>query len=821
MNDNTLKRLHISENNIINDFIDNNFETIKVNHIHPKHKKEKILSKYNKKPTLKQLERKIHNYFIRQYYQSKDYYNKMVINDIINNFGTHLVAEFKDYLIVGDESEFLQKQYNLDECKKYLPILFNYYKSCSIIFPNYVVLHESKYIFKNIRKKQKLIDNIQDQDDKQEMIKKGEIKIDESDTFFNSKAVNSILNQSNTSNLKLFFGINSKNISKDSEDTLNNIFEKIDKAENYAYIKKNYISKKKFKKILISDIENKTKSNVYNNANNIKVNKGNKERNLVKHCNLNSKFLCNNNKINDYKKNVENINFENKNKKGNENDKRNNHLKIIYSNKNKIEKSKALYKLNTSKRHKQSNTCIFETVTNDNKKNIVIQRNNSSNKCFKEIDSKNKLNHLKKKQKKKIIINKELIAKIMEKITNSKSAVFEGYNSFYTLNHTKFKLNRKENKKTNSYSLSISPSGKLHSYSKKKNYRDGIIINMNPSSSSPRINLLRKFKENNKESNIYNSSILNRNDKFKNKMIKVKSNLNFLPLNDMYSKRYLNNRKFNSNSKININDISYNNNAKNKAFITNNNNKNNNIGNKNNSKIKEKEKIRAKKLNLNIYKISQNSITQQYMINKIKNYEKIPNSSRAETISEIKPYKDIKFGRIKVVKKKKTIDSKKKILTDFKNNININININNSNIYNSNKVNKNSYSNSNIINNIFNNSISINNFFGQKRYIELNQSTFNTQRNDSQPLLKKLLLSSSNNNIFNSKNKFNMEKMNKSKANYYYSNNGYSTSRNSQNVSMIHNKIHSVGNANKKKSINSNTHKFKKELYFKMKKLLK
>ena len=245
MNDNTLKRLHISENNIINDFIDNNFETIKVNHIHPKHKKEKILSKYNKKPTLKQLERKIHNYFISQYYQSKDYYNKMVINDIINNFGTHLVAEFKDYLIIGDESEFLQKQYNLDECKKYLPILFNYYKSCSIIFPNYVVLHESKYIFKNIRKKQKLIDNIQDQDDKQEMIKKGEIKIDESDTFFNSKAVNSILNQSNTSNLKLFFGINSKNISKDSEDTLNNIFEKIDKAENYAYIKKNYISKKK------------------------------------------------------------------------------------------------------------------------------------------------------------------------------------------------------------------------------------------------------------------------------------------------------------------------------------------------------------------------------------------------------------------------------------------------------------------------------------------------------------------------------------------------------------------------------------------------
>ena len=816
MNDSSPKILHISENNIINGFIDNNFETIKVNHINPKHKKEKILSKYNKKPTLKQLERKIHNYFIN-HYKEKDFYHKKVIDDIISNVGTHLVAEFKDYLIIGDESEFLQKEYNLEECKKYLPILFNYYKSCSIIFPNYVVLHESKYIFKNIRKKQKLIDNIQEQDDMQEMIKNGEIKLDGNNMFFNSNAVNSILNQTNTSNLRLFFGINNKNISNDSEEILNNIYEKIDKAEKYAYIKKNFISKKNFKKILISDIENKNKNknSVYNNANNIKVNKGNKEINLDKKFNLNTRFLGNN-KNSDYKKNTENIS---KNKKGNDNDKKNNYIKIIYSNKNKIEKSKALYKLNTSRRHVQSNTCIFETDINDNKKNTFNQRNNSSNKCYKKTDSRNKLNHLIKKQKKKIILNKELITNIMEKITDNKSAAFKGCNSFYTLNHTKFKLiNRKDNQKENSYSFSISPSGKLHSYSKKKNYREGI-INMNPSSSSPRVNIIKKIKEKSKESKINNTSILNRNDKFKNKMIKVKSNLNFLPLNDINSKRYFNNKIFNSNSKVNKNDISYNNYVKNKAYINSKNNKKN-IENKNNSKIKEKEKNKAKKFNLNIYKIAQNSITQQYMINNIKKYDRIPNSSRAVTISEIKPYKDIKFGRIKVVKKKKTIDSKKKML-DFNNNININININNSNIYNSNKVNKNNYSNSNIINNIFNNSISINNYFGHKRYIELNQSSLNSQRNDSQPLLKKLILSSSNNSIFNSKNKFNMEKMNKSKVNYNNSNNGYSTSRNSQNVSKIHNKINSVGNANKKKSINNITHKIKKESYFKMKKLLK
>ena len=82
-----------------------------------------------------------------------------MIDDILNNESTHLVAEFKDYLIMGDITEFLQKCYNIDECKKYLPKIYEYYNSCSVIFPNYVKLHESKYIYKNIRKKTKLFLN--------------------------------------------------------------------------------------------------------------------------------------------------------------------------------------------------------------------------------------------------------------------------------------------------------------------------------------------------------------------------------------------------------------------------------------------------------------------------------------------------------------------------------------------------------------------------------------------------------------------------------------------------------------------------------------
>ena len=186
----SLKLFNIAEKNIISNSLNENFQTINSSKINNIYKNKKILINHKKIPSLIQLEKKIHSYFKDLYYHDKYFYNIKVINDIINNFDTHLVAEFKDYLIMGDESEFLQKKYNMNECKKYLPVLFDYYKSCSIIFPNYVILHENKYIFKNIRKKQKVIDNQQEQEDKQERIKKGEIKIEENNEFFTSKALN-------------------------------------------------------------------------------------------------------------------------------------------------------------------------------------------------------------------------------------------------------------------------------------------------------------------------------------------------------------------------------------------------------------------------------------------------------------------------------------------------------------------------------------------------------------------------------------------------------------------------------------------------------
>ena len=108
------------------------------------------------------LKKYIYLKFNNYYSNEKDFYNIKIINEIICNESTHIVAEFKDYLINGDTSEFLQKYYFLKESKECLPKIFEYYDSCSVIFPNYVILPESKYIYKNIQRKQRVIDNQQD-----------------------------------------------------------------------------------------------------------------------------------------------------------------------------------------------------------------------------------------------------------------------------------------------------------------------------------------------------------------------------------------------------------------------------------------------------------------------------------------------------------------------------------------------------------------------------------------------------------------------------------------------------------------------------------
>ena len=91
---------------------------------------------------------------------NKKYYNYTYINTtyLIFNEKCEIVSRFKDYLIYDDTTEFLKTFYSYKELIPRLKKIYNFYEKYSKIFPNYMILPESYYLYRNIRKKQKMID---------------------------------------------------------------------------------------------------------------------------------------------------------------------------------------------------------------------------------------------------------------------------------------------------------------------------------------------------------------------------------------------------------------------------------------------------------------------------------------------------------------------------------------------------------------------------------------------------------------------------------------------------------------------------------------
>ena len=107
---------------------------------------------------MKEKEKIAHNYLITKYSSFKYSYSLLCIKNLIFTEHCRIVARFKDFLILDDMTEFLRRFYSKKELKNRLIKIFNFYESYSKIFPNYMILAESKYLYRNIRKKQKMID---------------------------------------------------------------------------------------------------------------------------------------------------------------------------------------------------------------------------------------------------------------------------------------------------------------------------------------------------------------------------------------------------------------------------------------------------------------------------------------------------------------------------------------------------------------------------------------------------------------------------------------------------------------------------------------
>ena len=172
----------------------------------------------------------------------------------------------------------------------------------------------------------------------------------------------------------------------------------------------------------------------------------------------------------------------------------------------------------------------------------------------------------------------------MEKIKNSKSAVFQGYNSFHTHNKKKFMVNIKENPTINT--LSTSSTVKINSYIKKMNAQpNGMVITINESNSTPNIIKLQNNIKKNKKIKVNNAPKIKVGNKPGFKMIKVNSNLNISPLNEIDLKKHF---YYNTNNNSNMN-FYYNNNYSKNILTT------NTIKNKNQNQKKSKKMKKTKK----------------------------------------------------------------------------------------------------------------------------------------------------------------------------------------------------------------------------------
>jgi len=331
----------------------------------------------------KLLKKLIHKIFVKKYFPDINFYNSKVIEDILNNRSTHVVAEFKDYLIYGDDSEFLHYNYSIKDCTKYLPKIFKYYQSCSVIFPNYVTLYESKYLYKNIQKKQRIIDVQQEQEEKNKKIKEGlDSQKDNSGdniaiNLFNTTEIYSILKETNTSNINKIFGItnnihsinnNNENENENSELILNNIINELKKFDSKKTFCKKKINLFKNKYVLPSLTINNSKGinknkkiyinrTIINKQNNKYLNSENS--NTMKYNKIVKKSLT---KRNEGEKSNSNLNS--KKKKENKNFKE---RKKLLSNESlntykysKIPKSKLSIDINAAKKHKKIKSTINE-----------------------------------------------------------------------------------------------------------------------------------------------------------------------------------------------------------------------------------------------------------------------------------------------------------------------------------------------------------------------------------------------------------------------------------------------------------------------------
>ena len=192
--------------------------------------KDSINNYQSLKLSLPLLIKKIFCKFKRKYMNLPSKYEINIIDNIIYNDKSHIVAKFKDSLIELDYSDYLKRYYTKKESKIRLLKYFEYYNLYSKIFPNYTSIPEGKYFYINIQRKQRMID-LQEKIENENLKEKNESfqgNQNINSNVFNTSVVNSIINRTNKEEMEILFDIDFENFKKNE-----NIFiEKINKLIN-------------------------------------------------------------------------------------------------------------------------------------------------------------------------------------------------------------------------------------------------------------------------------------------------------------------------------------------------------------------------------------------------------------------------------------------------------------------------------------------------------------------------------------------------------------------------------------------------------------
>ena len=487
---------------------------------------------------------------ISKYNSFENSYTLVCINNLIYTENCHIVARFKDFLYYDDDTEFLNKFFSKNDQKKILSKVFHFYSKYCKVFPNYMILPENEFLYRNLRKKQKLIDQFNEIKKEEEenrkhlklnkknennyiiFGKKEQESIDKYKPSFtqstimmdylnftntndkgktNSKILNDINNSKNSITISLNYNNNNYDEGdfNTSELTLISIANLINKTP--TKIEKNNSNKNEDNKLSYTPPKSKTKTEKFNivegkNGNIITIEMKKKYISYYQNKkNGNSKNLTNNIKVN---------NINNNNYNSNTSNKTNNPKKeILTSKKNSINSNNIIINQNNITQGKASNNILISSITKTSKgkdsKNI--------SKNIKSAITKKKLFTATEKTilHKKPIYNYQ--NKKSEKISNS-------------INSNKYKKNFKDII-TISSKPSISPQGtKINSL--KLKIMDNIIKNQ---FGNKNINI-KSTSVNNSNSNSYatknNKNIkayqINNNEnieKEKNEIEKISSNL--------------------------------------------------------------------------------------------------------------------------------------------------------------------------------------------------------------------------------------------------------------------------------------------------------